>query len=108
MGGSDDHSGLFIAGAYTEARGDGTLPGFFAAVARGDCAPGGEDGDARLLAHSIYAAAFWRVREMLRLDDEAPPRRTLSLLRKRFGRFGRDVPVLEKTLGGLRSMAPGL
>jgi hypothetical protein len=45
---------------------------------------------------------------MLRLDDEAPPRRTLSLLRKRFGRFGRDVPVLEKTLGGLRSMAPGL
>ena len=106
VGGSDDHSGLFGAGAFTAAEGDGTLQGFFDAVARGDCRPEGDDGDARLLAHSIYAAAFWRTREIMRLDDEAP--RALGLLRKGFGRIGRDVPVLEKTLRGVRSMAPGL
>ena len=108
VGGSDDHSGLFVAGAHTVAGSDGGLQDFFAAVARGDCAPGGDDGDARLLAHSIYAASFWRVREILRLDDEAADQRALGLLRKGFGRIGRDVPVLEKTVRGVRSMAPGL
>ncbi len=108
VGGSDDHSGLFVAGAHTVAASDGGLQDFFAAVARGDCAPGGDDGDARLLAHSIYAASFWRVREILRLDDEAAHQRALGLLRKGFGRIGRDVPVLEKTVRGVRSMAPGL
>ena len=108
VGGSDDHSGLFVAGAHTVAGSGGGLQDFFAAVARGDCAPGGDDGDARLLAHSIYAASFWRVREILRLDDEAAGQRALGLLRKGFGRIGRDVPVLEKTVRGVRSMAPGL
>ena len=108
VGGSDDHSGLFVAGAHTVARSGGGLQDFVAAVARGDCAPGGDDGDARLLAHSIYAASFWRVREILRLDDEAAGQRALGLLRKGFGRIGRDVPVLEKTVRGVRSMAPGL
>ena len=68
IGGSDDHSGLFVAGAFTVARGDGTTQGFLAAVAAAT-RPGGADGDARLLAHSIYAASFWRLREMLRLDE---------------------------------------
>ena len=108
VGGSDDHSGLFVAGAHTVAGSSGGLPDFFAGIARGDCAPGGDDGDARLLAHSIYAASFWRVREILRLDEEAADQRALGLLRKGFGRIGRDVPVLEKTVRGVRSMAPGL
>jgi hypothetical protein len=107
-GGSDDHSGLFSASAFTVAGGDGTAAGFVRAVAGGDCEPSGADGDARLLAHSIYAASFWRVREILRLDESAPRKRALGLLRKGFGRIGRDVPVLEKTLRGVRSIAPGL
>lgn len=107
-GGSDDHSGLFPAGAWTAAPCDGTTPGFLAAVARGDCEPEGEDGDARLLAHSIYTASFWRVREMLRLDDPQPDRRLLRVLRRGFGRIGRDVPLLEKTPRGVRSLVPGL
>ena len=89
------------------ASGDGP-EAFLTAVAAGDCAPGGDDGDAHLLAHAIYAASFWRFREILRLDDAAPPRRALSVLRKGFGRIGRDVPVLEKTVRGVRSLAPGL
>ena len=107
-GGSDDHSGLFSASSYTLAGGDGTAGGFVRAVARGDCEHGGADGDARLLAHSIYAASFWKIREILRLDEQEDRRRALGLLRKGFGRIGRDVPVLEKTLRGVRSMAPGL
>ncbi len=107
-GGSDDHSGLFAASAFTVAGGDGTAAGFVRAVGAGDCDHGGADGDARLLAHSIYAASFWRIREILRLDDQEDRKRALTLLRKGFGRIGRDVPVLEKTLRGVRSMAPGL
>jgi hypothetical protein len=108
VGGSDDHSGLFVAGAHTVAAGDGTVEGFLAAVARGDCEPLGADGDARLLAHSIYTPAFWRLREMLRLDEAVPRQRPLRLIRKGFGRIGRDVPLLEKAVRGVRSIVPGL
>jgi hypothetical protein len=107
-GGSDDHSGLFAASAFTEAGGDGTPQGFLRAVAAGDCTHSGIDGDSRTLAHSIYAASFWKIREILHLDEQEHQKRALSLLRKGFGRIGRDVPVLEKTLRGVRSMAPGL
>lgn len=55
VGGSDDHSGLFTAAAWTEAPCDGTVSGFLEAVRRGDCGPGGESGEALYLAHSIYA-----------------------------------------------------
>jgi hypothetical protein len=106
-GGSDDHSGLFAASAYTEAGGDGTPEGFLRAIAAGDCTHRGIDGDSRTLAHSIYAASFWKIREILRLDEQEK-KRAISLLRKGFGRIGRDVPVLEKTVRGVRSMAPGL
>jgi hypothetical protein len=108
VGGSDDHSSLFIADAYTVAAGDGTASGFLAAVARGDCETAGADGDARLLAHSIYVPAFWKFREILRLDEPAPRKGPLKLIRRGFGRIGRDVPLLEKTVRGVRSIAPGL
>ncbi len=107
-GGSDDHSGLFVAGAHTVSGGDGTVSGFLAALERGECAPAGEDGDARLLAHSIYAASFWRIREILRLDDPTPPRRALRLLNRGFGPIGGHVPLLEKAVHGVRRLAPGL
>jgi hypothetical protein len=108
VGGSDDHSSLFVADAYTVAQGDGTAGGFLAAVGRGDCAPAGSDGDARLLAHSIYTPAFWKLREILRLDEPVPRKGPLKLIRKGFGRIGRDVPLLEKAVRGVRSIAPGL
>jgi hypothetical protein len=108
VGGSDDHSSLFVADAYTIAAGDGTVEGFLAAVARGDCEAAGSDGDARLLAHSIYTPAFWKLREILRLDEPVPRPGPLKLIRKGFGRIGRDVPLLEKTVRGVRSIVPGL
>ena len=78
------------------AGGDGTPEGFLRAVAAGDCDHGGADGDARLLAHSIYAASFWKIREILRLDEQEERKRALGLLRKGFGRIGREVPVLRE------------
>jgi glycosyltransferase involved in cell wall biosynthesis len=57
VGGSDDHSGMFTAAAWTEAPCDGSVHGFLDALRRGDCGPGGESGDAQYLAHSIYAVA---------------------------------------------------
>jgi len=108
VGGSDDHSGLFVAGAWTAAGGDGTATGFVRAVAAGRCRPGGDDGSALTLAHNIYASAFWRLRELLRLDEPPARRRLHGPLRRTFGRVGRDVPVLEKTVHGVRRLAPGL
>jgi glycosyltransferase involved in cell wall biosynthesis len=55
VGGSDDHSGMFAAGAWTEGPCDGSVEGFLEAVRQGDCGPGGASGEARYLAHSIYA-----------------------------------------------------
>ena len=107
-GGSDDHSGLFVAGVHTAAECDGSVEGFLGAVAAGAGEPAGEEGDARILANSIYASAFWRFREMLRLDEEQPRRRTVKLVRKGFGRIGRDVPVLDKAKRGVRNIVPGL
>jgi len=107
-GGSDDHSGLFVAGVHTEAECDGTVEGFLGAVTAGTGEPAGEEGDARILANSIYASAFWRFREMLRLDEEQPHRRALKLVRKGFGKIGRDVPILDKTKRGVRNIVPGL
>ena len=45
---------------------------------------------------------------MMRLDETARQQHAVGLLRKGFGRIGRDVPVLEKTVRGVRCMAPGL
>jgi hypothetical protein len=45
---------------------------------------------------------------MLRLDEAVPRKGPLKLIRKSFGRIGRDVPTLEKTVRGVRNIAPGL
>ncbi len=55
VGGSDDHSGLFVTSAHTVADCNGTLAGFLAAIRARRTAPGGDDGDSLTLAHSIYA-----------------------------------------------------
>lgn len=108
-GGSDDHSGLFVAGAHTIAGGDGGVSAFLAAIAGGECAPAGEHGDARLLAHAIYAGSFHHIRKVLRLDGERPRRRAIAFMNKGFGGIGNlDVPLLEKAVSGVRACAPGL
>jgi glycosyltransferase involved in cell wall biosynthesis len=55
VGGSDDHGGLFIAGAHTMVRGAATVNDFLAGIAEQRSFPSGQDGDPLTLAHSLYA-----------------------------------------------------
>ena len=71
VGGSDDHTGLFTAGAHTVAPGDGTLGRFLGAIRQRVSAPGGADGDPTYLGHSIYAVAR---QHALRIASSGPSR----------------------------------
>jgi len=64
VGGSDDHGGLFIAGAHTAVTGTATLDEFLSAVTGRRSMAAGEDGDPLTLAHSLYAIthSFYRRR----------------------------------------------
>jgi hypothetical protein len=58
VGGSDDHSGFFVARSFTSVSSAGTINDFLTAVAHGDSRADGEDGDALTLAHTIYGIAY--------------------------------------------------
>jgi len=58
VAGSDDHSGFFIARAYTSAPEASTLDGFLEAIRDGQSRADGEDGDVLTLAHTIYGIAY--------------------------------------------------
>ena len=58
VGGSDDHSGIFIARAFTCGPSSGTASAFMDVIWYGHGTVGGEDGDALMLAHSIYGVAY--------------------------------------------------
>jgi glycosyltransferase involved in cell wall biosynthesis len=58
VGGSDDHSGFFVARAFTSVPRAATIDEFLTAVANGNSRSDGEDGDALTLAHTIYGIAY--------------------------------------------------
>jgi glycosyltransferase involved in cell wall biosynthesis len=57
-GGSDDHSGLYVAQTFSETADGATPEDFLAGVRSGAVTPGGEHGGPLTLAHSIYAVAY--------------------------------------------------
>jgi len=58
VGGSDDHSGFFIARAYTASERGEQLADFMAAIRDRQVRVEGEDGDALTLSHSIYGIGY--------------------------------------------------
>jgi glycosyltransferase involved in cell wall biosynthesis len=58
VGGSDDHSGFFVARSFTSVPEAATVDDFLTAVATGNSQAVGEDGDALTLAHTIYGIAY--------------------------------------------------
>jgi glycosyltransferase involved in cell wall biosynthesis/predicted metal-dependent phosphoesterase TrpH len=58
VGGSDDHSGFFVARAHTSVPKVGSAEEFLRAVRDGKSRADGEDGDALTLAHTIYGIAY--------------------------------------------------
>ncbi|GAB4247037.1 MAG: glycosyltransferase [Candidatus Methylacidiphilales bacterium] len=97
FGSSDDHGGLYLAGAWTRVEGDHTPESFLQAVMNGKAEPGGRPGDALRFSNSIYHIILTFARD--RLGNKAP--RGLQLLGKVAERFLQgqnptDIPVGEK------------
>ncbi len=57
-GGSDDHSGVYVASAYTETPAAATVQEFIGHLRAGRHAPGGSAGTSMRLAHSLYHIAY--------------------------------------------------
>lgn len=58
VGGSDDHSGLFVGRAYTASQRGKTVSEFLQAIQEKEIWAEGEDGDPLTLAHSIYGIGY--------------------------------------------------
>lgn len=84
-GGSDDHSGVYIASAHTVTPKAETVEQFLAFLARGEHQPGGTHGTSLKMAHGFYHIAY-------------------SYYRDRFFDNGKGSPVLNSLL---RRMAQG-
>jgi glycosyltransferase involved in cell wall biosynthesis len=82
-GGSDDHSGLYVARAYTQGKDGKTVADFFTALERGEIEAIGDYGDPLRLSSGIYSIAFNFAQDRLRKN--APM--ASSLLGKMAERF---------------------
>jgi glycosyltransferase involved in cell wall biosynthesis len=106
VGGSDDHSGLFIARAHTTVKGAGTIAEFINGVNLRESAPAGEDGDPLTLAHSIYGIghSFYRERFKNRINGIPP---FIKALTDRFFDVGSErLSVMEKVRFFVRKNLP--
>ncbi|MEO7168017.1 MAG: glycosyltransferase [Chthoniobacterales bacterium] len=88
VGGSDDHGGLFIGSAFTEAPAAKSPADFLAHLRAGNCTAHGEGGTPLALSHGFYNtfARFIQDRFTVKLGPSA------GLVEKMFSRFmeGRD------------------
>ena len=86
-GGSDDHSGVFIAKAYTECAASNTAREFLGHVAARQSAARGLDGTPLSFAHSLYSIAYQYYRDRFRVKSAGGS----DLMFKVFGEiFGRE------------------
>jgi len=96
-GGSDDHSGHYIAHAHTVTPKVGTVAEFLAQIRAGNHRPGGDHGTSLLLAHCFYQIAFnYYQRRLLGRDDHD------SLITQLFQRLSSDArkrPEKDRSLG---------
>jgi glycosyltransferase involved in cell wall biosynthesis len=73
VGGSDDHSGLYVARAYTEAKECRTVKEFLMAVREGRARASGDDGNVLTLAHSIYGIGYRFVQDRIARKSSSFP-----------------------------------
>ena len=87
-GGSDDHGGQFVAGAFTETPRARTAAEFLGHVRNGDCETRGEGGTPLALSHGFYNTVSCFIQD--RFTENLGP--TAPLLETMFSRFmeGRD------------------
>ena len=65
VGGSDDHSGFFVARAYTVSPAGGSVEEFITSVSTRKTLSAGDDGDVMTLAHSIYGIGYRFLKEKI-------------------------------------------
>jgi glycosyltransferase involved in cell wall biosynthesis len=58
VAGSDDHGGIFVASAYTEAPASKDATDFFHFVGKGDCITRGQGGTPLTISHGLYNTAY--------------------------------------------------
>ena len=81
-GGSDDHSGIYIASAFTVTPPAETVPEFLDHLRAGRHRPGGVSGDSLRLAHSFYHIAYGYYKNRLLTDGSNKNRLLSELFRK--------------------------
>lgn len=87
-GGSDDHSGAFVAKGFTECPSGRTPAGFLSHVAARESRAGGLDGTPLSFAHSLYSIGYQYYRDRFL----PPPARSLDVLQAAMGRvFGESA-----------------
>lgn len=101
-GGSDDHSGVYSASAYTETPLATTVEEYLDHLRSGDHAPGGTSGNSLRLAHSLYHIAYDFYKSRL----IAGPKNKPDLLGEMFRRMLEEPkpkapPTLGETLLGM-------
>lgn len=96
VGGSDDHSGLFIAGAHTVVPEAETLSDFLHGVHRQLSQPAGEDGDPLTLAHSLYSITHSFYRQRIGSGTAASMPFIKALLERFLDSAGERFSFLEK------------
>jgi len=96
VAGSDDHSGLFVARAYTASRRGDNIREFLDAVTEGECWAAGEDGDAFTLAHSIYGVGYKFFKEKIQQNRSGSFPFVHRLLRTVSDVEGGGAPLFEK------------
>lgn len=96
VGGSDDHSGLFIGRACTAVGRGESVGEFIGQIADRRSWAEGEDGDALTLAHSIYGIGYSFYRERLKAGNNGSTPFVNALLKRFFHTGGERMSFMEK------------
>ncbi len=105
-GGSDDHSGLFVAKAYTVADGAEDRAGFLDHLRRGLTRAEGTPGTAQSFAHTLYAIAHQFYRSQFRAGPGPGGDLLGQLLREFFESETPGCRILHRIRGWGRAMSP--
>lgn len=81
-GGSDDHSGVYVASAYTVTPPADNTEAFLQHLREGDHRAGGRSGTSLSLGHSFYHIAYSYYKNRLLGNEKSGPRLLDNLLRK--------------------------
>jgi glycosyltransferase involved in cell wall biosynthesis len=96
VGGSDDHSGFFVARAFTVSENGSDIGKFVDSIRERQCRAEGEDGDVLTLAHSIYGVGYRFYKEEIEKKNVASFPFVNALLTRVLNGQNKRQPLFEK------------